>query len=280
MAGLTAMAWVAIGTAAVGAYSAGQANQTMQEGQLMAQEQHDQMMAYQREQDAQLEAQRQRYREFQFTNPYANLENPFEGMQNVFEDLTVSQEAARFQIEQGTQQQANIMQGLRGAAGSSGIAGLAQALAGQGRLQARQIASDIARQETTNRQLSAQGAAQLQQMERQGLSAVQMARAGGEMAIQEAEMQRQATLLGVAYQGAAGASAGLQQAYANQMSMNMMSGQMQMANAGMWMDSLGSVDWSQMNFGSGTGGNSYGTGGNPYGNDPYTWSDGSDIMAV
>jgi len=52
-------------------------------------------------------------------------------------------------MEQGTQQRANIMANLQGAAGSSGIAGLAQSLANQGRLQARQVSADIS---TRNRQ--------------------------------------------------------------------------------------------------------------------------------
>ena len=89
-------------------------------------------------------------------------------MENVYEDLTVSQEAARFQMEQGTQQRANIMQQLRGAAGGSGIAALAQSLATQGTIQARQVSADIAQQEQANRIAAAQGAGQLQQLERQG----------------------------------------------------------------------------------------------------------------
>ena len=116
----------------------------------MANQQVMDQLEYQREQDALLEAERQRYREFEFTNPYANLQNPFEGMENAYEDLTVNQEAARFQMEQGTQQRANIMANLQGAAGSSGIAGLAQSLANQGRLQARQVSADIS--QARNRQ--------------------------------------------------------------------------------------------------------------------------------
>ena len=203
-------------------------------------------LTYQREQDALLEAERQRYREFEFTNPYANLQNPFEGMENAYEDLTVNQEAARFQMEQGTQQRANIMANLQGAAGSSGIAGLAQSLANQGRLQARQVSADISKQETANQRLAAQGAMQNQQMERQGLSAIQMAQAGGEMAMQEAEMQRQATLLGVGMQGAAGAATGVQQAYGNQMSMNIAGAQLGMQNAQAFGDMMGNVPWDEI----------------------------------
>ena len=167
--------------------------------------------------------------------------NPYSGMENVFEDLTVNQEAARFQMEQGSQQRANIMQQMSGAAGSSGIAGLAQALAGQGTLQARQVSADIAQQEQANQMAAAQGASQIQQMERQGASAVDMAQRGGAAMVQEAEMQRQSTLLGVAYQGAAGAQAGLQQAYANQMSMGMAGAQMQMQNAAAFGNMAGSA---------------------------------------
>ena len=97
-------------------------------------------------------------------NPYADLQNQFAGMQNMyegmenrFEDMTVDMRAADFQVRQGQQQRANILQSLRGAAGGSGVAGLAQALANQGTIQARQASADIARQEAANRQAAAQG---------------------------------------------------------------------------------------------------------------------------
>ena len=54
------------------------------------------------------------------------------------------------------------MQGLKGAAGGSGIAGLAQSLAGQGQLQAQQISASIGQQEAMNQRLRAQGAQQVQ----------------------------------------------------------------------------------------------------------------------
>ena len=187
-------------------------------------------LANQKEQQALLEAQKQKYREFEFTNPYKDMVNPFADMENTMEDLTVNQKSARFQMEQGAQQRSNIMSQLRGAAGSSGIAGLAQSLAGQGTLQARQVSADIGKQESSNQMASAQGAQRTQEMQAQGQSAVDMAQRGGEAMIQEAEMQRQSTLLGVAYQGSAGAAGGVQQAYANQMQMGMMQGQQSMQN--------------------------------------------------
>ena len=231
---------VAVGVSALATIgSASAANRTAREGQRAAGRQTAQQLQFQREQSAILEEQKARYREFEFKNPYADMKNPFENMQNIYEDLTVDTQAAEFQMEQGAQQRANILSGLRGAAGGSGIAGLAQALAGQGTLQARQVSTDISRQEAQNRKLAAQGAMQVQNLQRQGASQVDMARRGGEAMIQEAEMQRQSTLLGVAYGGMQGANAGVQQAYANQMTSNMAMSQMQMQQAGMFMN-LGS----------------------------------------
>ena len=167
---------------------------------------------------AKVDEQRQIYRDFQFQNPYAGLEN-------VFEDLTVDQRAAQFQAEQGQQQRANIMQQMRGAAGTSGIAGLAQALAQQGTLEARQISTTISQQERQNQQLTAQAEMQLQQME-----------AGGEAAMEAAEFGREGTLLGMDYGELAGARSGMQQSYANEMAAWGLASQMQSARMGMYGD--------------------------------------------
>ena len=161
-----------------------------------------QLARYNDEQEVQrklLEEQKERYRQFEFKNPYAN-------MQNVFEDMTVDMRAADFQRQQGEQQRANILQALRGAAGTSGIASLAQSMAMQGQLQSQQIAANIAQQERQNAIMSAKMAGQ-----------IDMTMRGGEAMVQSAEMGRQSTLLGIAYGGMAGANAGVQAAYANQM---------------------------------------------------------------
>ena len=198
---------IAAGAAAVGMIASSSAQNKMTSANARA---TAQQLAFQKEQQAKLDKQKEVYRQFEFTNPYANMQNQF--AENVYEDLTVNTQAAEFQMEQGAQQRADIMQSLRGAAGSSGIAGLAQSLANQGQLQARQVSADIGRQEQQNEMMRAQGEFQKQQ----GASAVDMAQRGGEATMQEAEMSRQSTLLGVAYGGMAGASAGVQQAYANQ----------------------------------------------------------------
>ena len=197
----------------------GKARRKLQ-GQMM-QSTKEQVEAYRAEQKIQREVlakQKDEYRQFQFKNPYANMEN-------MYEDLTVDTKAADFQMEKGAQQRANIMQGLRGAAGGSGVAGLAQALANQGQMQSRQVSVDIARQERDN-----------QAMAMKGRGAADMAERGGEAMVQSAEMQRQSTLLGIEYGGMQGANAGVQAAYGNQMSAygasaNMIGSQMQMTGA-------------------------------------------------
>ena len=228
--GLTAA--IAIGSMVMQDSAAKKARKAQQDAAALANQQATDQLEVKKDQMALLEEQKQKYREFEFTNPYADMEN-------AYEDLTVNQEAARFQMEQGSQQRANIMQQMQGAAGASGIAGLAQALAGQGTMQARRASIDIARQEQANQIAAAKGA-----------QATDMARRGGEQMVQEAEMQRQATLLGVSMQGAAGASAGLNQAYANQMSMNMAGVEMQMQNAQTWgnmaTSAAGEVDWDEI----------------------------------
>ena len=185
------------------------------------------------------------------TNQFSGMDNLYEGMENRFEDMTVDMRAADFQAQQGQQQRANIMQGLRGAAGTSGVAGLAQALANQGQLQSQQIAAGIGQQERQNQMLAAQegsridqlqrGAGmQLQQAERAGAAQLQGQQAAGAMATQQMQMGgaaqqqqmilegaaaqqaaqagQQATLLGMDYAQLAGANQAYQGSLANQMS--------------------------------------------------------------
>ena len=191
-------------------------------------------LKFQKEQAEKLEKQKAVYRQMQFKNPYADIENPFADItldyefENVFEDLKVDTLAAEFQAEKGLQQRADIMQGLRGAAGGAGIASLAQVMAREGQLETQQISAGISQQEMINQRMQAQGAAQTQQLETQmesraemalaqGESAAEMARLGGEQLLQTMEMDRQATLLGIQMGQSAGANAALQQAYSNQL---------------------------------------------------------------
>ena len=99
---------------------------------------------------------------------HQDLSNPYANMENVYEDLTVNTQAADFAAQQQAQGMANTMQSMKGAAGGSGIAALAQAMAGQQSQNAQSASADIARQEAGNQKAQAQMAGQLQSMEREG----------------------------------------------------------------------------------------------------------------
>tara|TARA_B100001059_G_scaffold192652_1_gene196198 strand:+ start:2343 stop:3074 length:732 start_codon:yes stop_codon:yes gene_type:complete len=228
MAVLTSTA-ILIG-AGITAYGMHQGQKNARRMSAAANAQAAQTLAFQKEQQAKLDKQKAIYSEMEFSNPYADVQNYYEGMENTMEDLTVSTQAADFQLERGEQQRANIMGTLRDSAGGSGIAALAQTLANQGVLQASQVSAQIAQQERQNQLAEAQAANQLQMAERQGLSAADMARRGGDAMVQQAEMSRQSTLLGIEYGGLAGANQAVQGAYANQMSAMQAGAQMQMNN--------------------------------------------------
>ena len=109
-----------------------------------------------------VDAQKKAYKDIEFKNPYAGMKNQFEGMENVMEDVTVNLQQAQFQAQQGAQQRANIMNVMRGAAGGSGIAALAQSMANQGQLQAQQISASIGQQEAALQRATAQEAGRIQ----------------------------------------------------------------------------------------------------------------------
>ena len=194
----------------------------------MADEQFNTAEARAQREEAKLDAQKEEYKAMDFKNPFAGMQNMFG--ENVYEDLTVNQKQAQFQAEQGAQQRANIMQGLRGAAGSSGIAGLAQTLARQGDLQTQQISASIGQQEARNQALKAKGALQVQK----GAAQVQTAKLQGQQWVQQAEMDRQATLLGMQMGETTGANMAMQQAQANQMNA-------QIAQQQMTLDTIGNL---------------------------------------
>ena len=102
-----------------------------------------------------------RFSELDTSNPYADMEN-------VYEDLTVNTQAADFTAQQQAQGMANTMDQFKGAAGGSGIAALAQAMAQQQSTNAQRASVDIGQQERSNQTAERSAAGQLQQMERQG----------------------------------------------------------------------------------------------------------------
>jgi len=109
-----------------------------------------------------MEAARKAYMDMQFVNPLEGIRSPYAGMENpyaenIYEDLTVDRQAADYLREQQQQSQANIMQQMRGAAGGSGVAGLAQQMAVVGSQQARQASATIAQQERQNQMARLRG---------------------------------------------------------------------------------------------------------------------------
>lgn len=112
-------------------------------------------------------------------NEQQGLRNEYAGMENTMEDLTVNQQQAQFEAQQGQQQRANIMQQMGGAAGGSGVAGLAQAMANQGQLATQRASASIGQQEAANQMAAAQQAGRLQEMSAGGAERAAIARASG-----------------------------------------------------------------------------------------------------
>ncbi len=136
---------------------------------------------------------------------YMNLDtsNAYQNMENTYEDLTVNTQAADFAAQQQQQGLSNTMGAMQGAAGGSGIAALAQAMAGQQSQNLQQASASIAQQESGNEMAQANMAGQLQSMERQG-----------EMVSRQMEQEKTGTLLGMSQQRLAAANQARQQATA------------------------------------------------------------------
>ena len=128
---------------------------------------------------AKLEEQKARWAQLDTSNPYMNLEN-------VYEDLTVNQQQFEFARQERMQAQANILQNMRGAAGSSGIASLAQTLANQGAIDAQKASALIGEQEQDIMTQRADEESRLQGLEREG-----------DLISRQAEASKQEALMGM-----------------------------------------------------------------------------------
>lgn len=274
------MTWVAVAT--VGAALLGSYTASKQGGKnrRMSAQQAAQALKERKEQQARVDKEVANYRAMKFTNPYEGMKNVYENMENVFEDLRVSTQAADFQAEQGGQQRANILAQLRESAGGSGIAALAQSMANQGQLQARQISSDLSRQQAANEMARARGAGMIQQAERGGAAQIQQMERQGDAMVQQAETGRQATILGAMYGQSAGANANYQQAIQNQANANRYADQMQNEAMMQGLQTLATTDFSSLGGGGanasmiGGGGGTVGStmGGGTITNTGYTYT--------
>ena len=131
------------------------------------------------------------YQALDTSNLAAGFQNTFS--ENVYEDITVNTQQADFMAQQQAQNQANIMQGLQGAAGGSGIAGLAQALANQSTMANQKASALIGAQEQKNQLLVGKGELAMQK----GEMIAQQTRLKGETAARQLESDKTATLLGM-----------------------------------------------------------------------------------
>ena len=109
--------------------------------------------------------------------------------ENTMEDLTVNTQQADFINQQQQAGMANTMDKLSGAAGGSGIAALAQSLAGQQSQNAQAASASIGSQEAGNQMAERQMAGQLQSQELQGA-----------YASRDAEKDKTETMLGMSQQ--------------------------------------------------------------------------------
>ena len=116
-----------------------------------------------------------------------DVSNPFARISNPYANLTVNQQQARFQAEQGQQALTDILAQQSAAAGGSGIAALAQAMANQRTSQIQQSSASIGQQESANTRLQAQGEA-----------ARQMAIARGEQTAQDQRATKASVLTDIA----------------------------------------------------------------------------------
>jgi len=154
--------------------------------------------------DAQRKAQGQyddmlkQYQDLDTSNLYADVENQYANLENTYEDLTVNQQQAQFERRMNQQSQADTLQGLSAAAGGSGIAGLAQAMANQGQIAAQRASASIGMQESRNNMLRAQEASRLQMAERGGEVQAQSMRLAGAEKARGLEYQKTGTELSIA----------------------------------------------------------------------------------
>ena len=149
------------------------------------------LTARKQEKAAARKAEKERKKMKELEDIYNNIDtsNPYLNLENTMEDLTVNQQQSQFEKQQFQQSQANVLEGLRGAAGGSGIAALAQSLAQQGQLAAQRSSASIGQQEAANQRAERQQASQIQGMEREG-----------ELIRRRQEREKQGTMLGMSQQ--------------------------------------------------------------------------------
>lgn len=120
----------------------------------------------QRAANKELAQRKQAYEDFEMKNVHADATNPYE-------DLKVNTQEAEFMAQQSQQGLANTLGSLSATAGGSGIAALAQTMAGQQAMNIQRAGASIGMQESRNEAMRAQGEERRQVRMAQGAADVQ-----------------------------------------------------------------------------------------------------------
>ena len=147
-----------------------------------------------RQAQAEMEKYKQEYLNLDFSNPYTGMENQYKGMENSYEDLTVNLKQADFMANQQAQRDVNVLDSLQGAAGGSGIAGLAQSVYNQKVKKGQQAAGSIGLQEASNQRLAARGQSSIDLATRKEDARLQNLERSGDVYQRQQEQKRTETL--------------------------------------------------------------------------------------
>ena len=147
-----------------------------------------------RQAQAEMEKYKQEYLNLDFSNPYTGMENQYKGMENSYEDLTVNLKQADFMANQQAQRDVNILDSLQGAAGGSGVAGLAQSVYNQKVKKGQQAAGSIGLQEASNQRLAARGQSSIDLAIRKEDARLQNLERSGDVYQRQQEQKRTETL--------------------------------------------------------------------------------------
>lgn len=156
-------------------------------------------------------------------NIYADTPDFSENLVNPYEDLTINQQQAEFERDSARQALGDVAAQGAAVAGGSGFGSFATSLARQAQIGATQASASIGQQEAANQRLAAQGADALQTRQMAGRQQQFMMQKQGEEAAYDRATQRQETLLAMAGERKAAATAARQ------------------ANTQMWMSLAGDV---------------------------------------
>ena len=113
------------------------------------------------------------------TNPYAGMTDSMANVENTAEELTVDTQGADYLKNRNDETLANVLEGAKGAGGSSGGAATAQMIANLGTKQAGEAAAKVSEQVVSGKRQRAQQSQQLAMAKAQSAQALQGQKAQG-----------------------------------------------------------------------------------------------------